>query len=757
MSNNNDKKGKPHIWIPDTEVDYVDYDPQARPKPLEINHFEHGQKLSQGLDMIKNTHQKKKTPISDDIVIFKVELHDGEKVDSRGDYQRIFKDNNLNINAIKKSNIAVVSTRPNDLKKLNEKLAKYIEKNGKSADFFQYVKSFSELKQQDKETKDFIKVMEDDNENKQDIQLTLIPNLDSEIYSKMFKFIEEKISEANGQIIGEPYFLSNNTPVYRVLMPSSGVNLLADQEIVYQVGLTPFFGNKNRGGGSNKIDISKIDVEFTEDPSELPIVCVLDDGIDLPDNLADCIAGRWYPDDISAPTTCKHGTKVASCAIFGDKLKQQISDQLLTPSVRVIDAVITDGRSKLAEPDLIRRIKKAVHDIKDVTKIFVLSFNQLTPIDDENISNISYELDNLMREYNIQFVLPTGNHNLWEHYTSLDDVVDDDSGKIASPGESFFGLTVGGLTNDENPFSISRKGELSPFSRFGLGFSRCQKPDVVYPGGNVYLKNGVKYITSGSMYVINNKGFVELDYGTSYSAPIAAADLALLTQDIVSKDPFIAKALLIHHAQSVDDLADSRTLEEREMLARLYGRGKGDFLNAQESFRNRATYIRRGSMSRRKKQRVKFYMPSTIAAESKRKQPVVKVTVTCISMPPVDNSKGYEYIRAYIDTSLKCINTNNKTVTRNPVAKEGRKKWQHVHHFSQILTTFNPGDYQIWLQLYTKPEMEDQDEVEFITIVTIEDLTGNDIDIYGGIEQETNGRFNILTEVELNVENKDDE
>lgn len=754
--NDNEKRkdrgeGKPHFIIPDTEVEIVDYDPTARPQPLDIDHREHGIFLNEGIRRIKRRHEENPTPISEEVTIFKIELHDGQKVDARGDYEKIFLNNNIKVNAIKKSNIAIVSADPQSFKNFNNKLERYIERNGNSADFFQYIKSISELAKEDKESKE-LEMVEQEDDSQHDIQLTLVPNLLPEQYEKMYSFIKEKIKEAKGEIINEPFILSNDTPIIRALVPSSGLSLLTDQEIILHVASTPFFGINNRGGEGRKIEVSDLKVDFMKDIRELPIICILDDGINLPDNLESCIAGRWTPDDINGPTTCDHGTKVASCAILGDNIETQIQNQVLTPRVRVIDAIISDGVSKLPEEVLIKRIQKAVVDIMDQTRIFCLSFNRLRSFDDDSISNISYELDILMRKYNVQFVFPTGNHKLWEHYQTLEEITDDETGRIASPGESFFGITVGAITSDNHKLSISNKGELAPFSRYGFGFSACQKPDLVYPGGNVYFDNQKSFITSGSIYTINNQGQITLEFGTSYSAPMAAADLALLTENIPGKDSLIGKALLLHHAEQIDDLLESRTIEERELLARMYGKGRGSYINALESFQSRATFIRRGKMSRLKKQRLKFYMPSTLSSQAKPRESIAKVSVTCISLPPIDKSKGYEYLRAFIDTSLKCINSNDNLVTRNPSAKEGRVKWQNVHHFSQILTTFNPGDYQIWLQLYTKPEMQEDEEVEFVTIVTIEDLTGNNVDVYGGIQHEASARFETLAEVEVSEE-----
>ncbi|MGW9103580.1 S8 family peptidase [Priestia megaterium] len=755
--NQNDEKNsspKPHFLIPDSEVEKVDHSPTARPKQKQIDHASHGRELEKGLGEIKAIRRDKKTPITDDVIIFKVEISDDDKVDARGDYERIFLSNDLKVNAIKKSNVAIVSSTIRDFERLETKLGKYVESNGRSSDFFQFITKISFV---DKEEKQSSSLIEDKNiqKDKQDVQITLIPNLQKTFYEKMLKYLKQELKGMGGQLIDEPYFLSNDTPVLRALLPSSGIDLLSDQEIIYRIEPTPFYTS-----GSNKkpkkIDVNGIELQYENDIDELPLVCILDDGVRLPGDLDNLVAGRWVAPDISR-STAEHGTKVASRAIFGDEIdKNVLEDKKLFPRVRVIDAVISagDGNS-IPEMTLINRIKKAVEEIKDITKIFNLSFNSRRPIKDEEVSHLAHELDKLMKQHGVIFIVPTGNHDLWHSYSNLNDIIDDEASRLAAPGESFLGVTVGSITRDEHQKSISQAHELSPFSRVGLGFCGTPKPDLSYPGGNVYVDNGTHYIAGNSAaYVINKEGYLEAEFGTSFAAPLAATELALLTLLVPNQDPFIAKALLLHHAELSHSMFNLH-LNEADLCERMHGKGIGNYENANYSMRGRATYVRAGKMSRLIKQRVQFHMPSSISKHSKRNSQVADVKVTCLCIPPVNQSTGYEYIRAYVDTSLHCINSNGTQVTRNPAGGEGRKKWHHVHHFSQTFSTFNPGDWQIWLQLYSKPEIENDVEIDYILIVTIEDMTNQGIDVYGGIETEASGRFYSLNEVEVEVDMDD--
>ena len=46
---------RPHFWIPDQEVERVPKKPRGRDKTRDIVHSEHGAKLSQGLQTVKQT------------------------------------------------------------------------------------------------------------------------------------------------------------------------------------------------------------------------------------------------------------------------------------------------------------------------------------------------------------------------------------------------------------------------------------------------------------------------------------------------------------------------------------------------------------------------------------------------------------------------------------------------------------------------------------------------------------------------------
>lgn len=767
MDNDNmEKKGKKHFTIPDNEVQRENAKRTAIPEPVEIDFREHGAKIGEGLLSIKERNIPKHNILSDDLLFFQIELPDDKVVDSRGDFERIFSDNKININAIRESHKAIVSIKKDDMIALEESVVKYTQGTAPKSSFWQYIDEISPIDIHDKKSKklDYLQ----NNENNNDIidaQITVVPKLNDQQYAKILPHLITLIESFDGDIESDGiYYLADSTPVLHAYLPSSAVNDLIEQEVVLDIDITHKY-NGSHQITKNGQNVANFDFD-SDNLDALPLVCVLDDGVSFPDNISASIAGRWTAPDINYNTSA-HGTKVASRIIFGENLAEQISNQLLIPKARIIDAVISDGNT-VTESKIISRIRKAVQEIKHITTTFCLAFNDNSSsiFGEKSVSKLAFELDAISYKEGVNFVVSMGNHELWRTVNDINDIYEHNDARLASPAESLHSLSIGSITKDEHPDSISNKNALSPFSRVGYGFANSYKPDLVYPGGNVCKQNTRCFIPrTSAMFVINTDGYVTLDFGTSFSAPLAAFDLSSLQQSVIEylngigdtdnldrKATFISRALLSHHAKSIDTMSDATT----EEYNKVYGCGYGNLDHAKESFASKPTYIRYGKMNRKTKEKVGFLIPAVLSDKRKNGVKLAKVTVTCLSISPVDMSKGSEYLRAYIDTSLHMLNSNSKLVTKNPSQKNGRKKWSNLHHFSQEFTVFDSGDWQLWLELYTKPEISDEEEIEYVLIITIESLYENEeLDLYGEIE--ATNRFNILQEISIDISTSEED
>jgi hypothetical protein len=139
-------------------------------------------------------------------------------------------------------------------------------------------------------------------------------------------------------------------------------------------------------------------------------------------------------------------------------------------------------------------------------------------------------------------------------------------------------------------------------------------------------------------------------------------------------------------------------------------------------------------------------MPPILAAQKGRN--TAKVTITCVSLPPVDHTKGTEYLGAFIRFSLKKAgDESDKLIPVSPEYKEGRQKWDTCQQYSHVFTSFNSGDWQIWLELFGRWSKKEID-VKYALVVTIEDLSGT-LDIYNPIRN--TGRYQPINEIRLKI------
>lgn len=570
----------------------------------------------------------------------------------------------------------------------------------------------------------------------------LIPKLTQNDKSVVLENITAKISKNSGEIQDEPYTLSDNTLIIRAVIPSSSLSNYEDDSAVYRIEETHFFNvnlNLNSQNFKNKISISE-QTNF----DALPIVTVLDSGIDFPESLTPLVVDKWQPSDFSG-NDFSHGTKVASKVIFRH-FKEKSESSNYIPRARVIDCRILDG--SVPENALIHRIQEAVNTYSDISKIYNLSANTSSPIEPNEMSIIGYEIDALQLKKDVQFILSSGNHNLWRTETNISDIIDDDDSVISSPADSMLGITVGAICGEDHPSSISEKNMIAPYSRKGPGFSGFSKPDIsAYSGTIIY--NGASPTTpfDETALVMNSRGLLLPDSGTSFAAPIVSGDLAEISQIIPNEDLLISKALLYHNAKMLWDEDD---IEEEELVLahNLYGRGLSTVDDSKYSSQSKVTFIRSGTLNREKKERVKIYMPELLAAQPGRN--IAKVTVTCLSKPPVDRTKGTEYLGAYVRASLKKSQVNGNLSPVQPSTKEGRRKWDVCHQFSKLFSRFNAGDWQVWLELFGRWD-DGNNDIPYALVVTIEDMSGS-LDIYNEIQNQN--RYQAINEVRVRAQNK---
>jgi len=734
---NNEKK--PHFWIPDNEVQQVSKKPTSRTKPRDVVYTEHGANLSNGLERVKkslHTTESENSLAEIGLCVFKVELPEGEKIQYKAE---LFAKNGMQVNAVKDERSAVVSTTNQQFQILKNRIGAYTEQ-GTNKTHFDYIESFSPYVGSEKDSNELKKrVYLQRPPETVDVQLMFIPNLRAQEYTVALKKVIEKIQQSNGIIQQNPYYLSDNTPVIRVIIPSKTLAKYENDSAIYRIEETRFF---SAGVDEYVCDIpSSTQIDPSVDIGSLPIVVVLDTGIQFHPPLDCLIVEHW--NTTTAGGDCSHGTRVASKVVFSN-LYEQLASGILTPRARVVDCnILSDS---VPENVLIQRIQNAVTEYADIVKIYNLSANSSTPVEGDEMSIIGFELDALQLKKNVQFVVSAGNHQLWKTESSLEEILDDDDGIITAPADSMLSIVVGAVVFDEHLGSLSGKNIIAPYSRRGPGFSGFSKPDITAYGGTIVLeKSGESTVPVDShSLVITSNGTVVTGAGTSFTSPAVAGDLAEILSGTPNSEILLAKALLYHNAVPLwesDDMDD----DDLAFAHNLYGRGLTSVGESKFSTKSKVTFVRTGALNRITKERVRIFMPEILAAQKGRN--VAQVKVTCISQPSVDRTKGSEYLGAYVRASLKKSQPNGSLLRVEQQFKQGRKKWDVCHQFSRTFSDFNSGDWQVWLELFSRWD-EDNSEVPYALVATIEDVSGT-LDVYSEIQAQN--RYQAVNTIRIKV------
>ncbi len=751
---------RPHLLITEDDVETLENKKQARTPDYGLDRYEHGTKLSTGLQEIVSAYTRIQGTDSlrdEDIRLFEVVLHEGEKFSNKT-LRDFLEQEGMTITSVRDSRHAIVSSPKAKFDSLQRRVGNYRD-NKKSNKKFQYIDGFQFPDPLDKQAPSIRDMLEKADDFPLDVEIIeqMLPgSTDSSVQVRAEERLITLIQQNQGTVQAKPYKLSDGTPVVRAEIPLGKLATVSGDTIVSRVAPTGFYGTAPMYSVP-ATNAMKLNPAISID--DLPIVAVLDSGVDFPAELEPVIVEHWVPSG-AEPGDKKHGTNVAGKVAFED-LGQQLSTGLLTPRARIIDCNIRGLDPDLNKPDrpdlisnstMIARIREAVMRYKDVTKIFNLSSSEENPIQGDEISILGYELDVLSIQYGVKFTISAGNHYLYRNQDSLQEILQDDDSRIAAPSDSMLNIAVGAIVGSEHSEGLSRQYEIAPYSRIGPGFRGFRKPDIVSYGATKTKTDFVPPDTYAML--IASGGNWAFEAGTSFTAPTVAGDLAEITQSIPDQDILMAEALLYHGAEMPikETTKEKITRDENEYYGNIYGRGISKPLVSRFSSAHRVTFLHRGTMNKKHKQRAKFFMPTVCDTEfnMKKHDKKIRVTVTCVTQPPVDKTKGSDYLGAYVNASLHSRNGNDNLVTNNPSESDGRKDWDTCFHFFQEFSSFHGGDWEVWLELHTRYDVEDDQEIDYALAITIEDLTQS-LNLYDAIINETQNRFPAVQLVRLPI------
>ena len=731
----------PHLWIPDEEIESLDKKPRIILEDRGLDFKVHGAALSSGLKSVVKAYDNPEfnSLREEDIIIFKMVLPEDGDIYANRD---LAEKEGLTINAVKDKSHAVVSTSSSTFARLTERVEKY--KDSGSLKHFQYVEEFGPVTTEEKQASSLKKYLREQKENQNiDVQMMFTPNLETDLQERVEARMIKRIGDINGKKTLKSYKLPDGTVVIRADVPVKKLKSLTDDPVIYRVEQTGFF-QLSPSTVSTSIATDKLP-DPTIKIDNLPVVAVLDSGVNLPDTYSDLVPVHWNAGGVSGQDN-PHGTEVASKVIFSH-IGLQINDEYFTPRAKVIDCNIYGNDKRIPQEIMGKRIEEAVIEFHGVTKIFNLSSNIPKAIEGDELSILGYLLDSLMKKYRIKFVISAGNHKLAKMGYTLEEILDDTDARIAEPADSMLGITVGAIAGTDGPEMFSKAGEPTAYTRIGPGFAGFYKPDLVAYGAN--LKKDISFAkTDPFSLVLVPGGRIGFDVGTSFTAPVVAGDLAEITAMLPGNSILLAQAMLYNGARRFWD--DKKlTKEEAITIGCRFGRGLSYPENCRFSTPHRVSFLRSGSLKKNTKERVRFLMPK-IQALTKGNN-TTRITVTCITDAPIDKTKGEQYLGACITASLhKPEKENGNKYSANPKNSDNRGKWDTCNHFTTTLSRFDSGMWEVWLELFAKWDIDEDTEIPYHLVITIEDLTRTN-NIYEAIIRESAGRFKPISTIRIPV------
>lgn len=254
---------------------------------------------------------------------------------------------------------------------------------------------------------------------------------------------------------------------------------------------------------SNKNVFSEIDTDinevllekYSDTNKNSTVVGVIDGGISLNSIVMQSISMYFDNPHFGWEGTPQgtHAEEVCSTILYANKLSNKTRDHLSTPDVYLFNVVNDDETFA----DIKNKIETIVKAYSSKIKIWNLSVIFEGYKDTEMISELGVFFDNLQKQENVIFILPTGNK-----------VNPTDSKNIPAPAGSVFSFVVGGARTN---------GELVSYKREGYSGYFSMKPDLVTFSGD----------TNESFIVIKDN-FQAKTAGTSFAAPLIARKFAYL-------------------------------------------------------------------------------------------------------------------------------------------------------------------------------------------------------------------------------------
>jgi hypothetical protein len=536
------------------------------------------------------------------------------------------------------------------------------------------------------------------------------------------------------------------------------------------------------------------------------VVCIVDSGVTAgnpflkPVTRTELLQSFLESERDNPADTYGHGSGVASLAAY--YLLNPSSGAENSAKVWIAGARILDGQNRVDRQLLSKMLTEVVETFVPLgVKIFNLSVNITNSLWNAKSKRsaprrswIARKIDHLSRQYDIVFVISTGNIETWQVFDlsaagkEYPTYFTDDDARILDPAQAALALTVGAVSRTTRAVgqvgtarAIAQQNQPAPFTRCGPGINREVKPELVELSGNylVDLEGGSVHENIGtSIPVASSRLSPALDYagGTSVAAPRATHKLGLILRDlrgmeISSVSAPLLKAFIINSAQYPIDESDLQTFGSNFNLygpkywLNILGYGVPDNDRATYCDRHSALFYFQGSIDANGISYFSIPVPKVLSAADRGTK---RLTVTVVYSPEVQRWGLETYLGTHLKWRLfrgdvprdEVVNamsfheeveqnkdqlaSNPQKPSKIPVPKDmtgdltgvmlrSRGTVQHdVFEWSDHLESFSAGSYTLAVAAFERWQRNTPPPLPFAVVVRLEDTTRT-VEVYAEV------------------------
>lgn len=417
----------------------------------------------------------------------------------------------------------------------------------------------------------------------------------------------------------------------------------------------------------------EVDFEFDILPPEQNAteVGVIDSGI-MENNkyietaINDIKSKSYLVDDISKADYVEgggHGTKVAGAILYPKGITGLTYPYQLPCFIRNLR--VLDSQNQLINNFPAKLMQTIVEENSDCT-VFNLSVNSKKSFRKKHMSSWAATLDSLIHKENKIFIISVGNIrrevireylNRGENYPKY---LQNPYCRIANPAQSSFALAVGSINhtdfNDINWNSLGTTGNISAFSRIGLGIWGGIKPEVVeFGGGLIVSKNATNSIrenkeTSPELIRSTMHGgsaYGKDAVGTSFATPKVTHIVAQLRKLYPEENINLFRALVVQGARLPNEYFQNPTFESIQH----FGYGFPSIDRVTKNSDQRITFYNSGTLKTDEGHIYSLKVPEDLRNQGNEYEILIEVTLAFTAKVRRTRQKTKSYLSTWLDWS----------------------------------------------------------------------------------------------------------